>query len=130
MNAPMISRRAKLLAGAAAGAIAVVGLSGCSQIASLKQVSGVPMTMVTIAANDILVEKKIDILTAPVCSENTEATLYTCNGKTLSGEAIVVTAPATEDSDKLVMVIKVNNVELFTGNVQEVINKSQEGAGQ
>jgi len=102
--------------------LGTVALAGCTQISALKQVSGVPMTSLTIAANDVLVEKKIAILKAPVCQ--LANAVYTCAGTTVTKEPIEVTAP---DTEKLVMTVKVNNAVIFTGAVQEVIDKAQQG---
>ena len=116
---PTLGRPAALVALIGFGSAALVG---CTQISALKQVSGVPITTLTIAANDVLVDKKIAILTAPVC-QLANAT-YTCTGTTVTKEPIVVTAP---DTEKLVMTIKVNSAVIFTGVVQDVIDKAQQG---
>lgn len=113
---------AKSIATAGAVGLAVVGLAGCSQIASLKQVSGVPLTTLTIATNDVLVQQQVPILKAPVCSLANK--VYTCAGSTVTNQAITVTAPDTEN---LVMEIKVGDKVIFTGPVQDVIEKAQQG---
>lgn len=116
------ARRLRNSAVVGAVIISAVAMTGCTQIASLKQVSGVPITTLTIAANDILVDQKVPVLQAPVCA--LANAVYTCNGTTTTKKPIVVTAPDTEN---LVMVIKVDNAVIFTGSVQEVIEKAQQG---
>lgn len=110
---------------AAALTLGLITLTGCSQVASLHQVSGVPITSLTIAANDILVDQKVPLLQAPVCS--LADAVYTCTGTTTTKQPIEVSAP---DTEKLVMVIKVNNAIIFTGSVQEVIEKAQQGGAK
>lgn len=116
------ARRGAVLAVTAASCLI---LAGCSQIAALKQVSGVPITTLTIAANDVLVAQRVPVLEAPKCRLDSAANKYQCSGSTLSGSKIDVTAP---DQENLIMTIKVGGKEIFSGGVQDVIESNQLGA--
>jgi hypothetical protein len=94
-------------------------LVGCSQVDALQQVSGVPLATVRIAAYDVLVDKKVAIKSAPVCSE-TEAE-FTCSGTTLEDEPIEVKVPNDEQQ---VMTVTVGGEEIFSGPVQDVIEEA------
>ncbi len=96
-------------------------LVGCSQINALQQVSGVPLSTVRIAANDVLVEKQIPIKTAPICTET--ETEFTCTGSTLKDEPIEVKVP---NDEKQVMTITVAGKQIFAGPVQDVVEQSGE----
>lgn len=117
MSAVTVRRAVSL---AATAAIAATAMTGCSQISSLKQVSGGPVTALTIAAIDVLVEKKVAILEAPTCKLT--GADYTCTGSTIDKQPIVVTAP---DAGNLVMTIKLNGKVIYSGSVQDVIEKNQ-----
>ncbi len=128
-------------------AAAAVGmaLTGCSQLASLQQVSGVPVTTLTIASNTVLVEKKIPVKVAPVCEENEAASTLECKGSTLDGKEILVHA-ATPPKEKgtltidgqqtdltssvvpLDMTITIGGQEIFKGTAQSVIEAAQKGS--
>lgn len=94
---------------------------GCSQIDALQQVSGVPLSTVRIAANDVLVQKDVPIKTAPICTE-TESE-FTCTGSTLKDEPIEVKVPNDETQ---VMTITVGGKQIFSGPVQDVVEQSGE----
>lgn len=96
-------------------------LMGCSQIDGLQPVSGVPLSTVGIAANQVLVAKRIPIKTAPICTEST--TEFTCTGATLKDEPIMVKVPNDQSQ---VMTITVGGKKIFTGPVQDVIEASGE----
>ncbi len=105
----------------AAGALLAVTplLAACSQISALAPVSGVPLTTVRIAANDVLVTDKVPVMVAPVCTETTTA--ITCQGSTTTGEVIEVSStPKTP----LTMTVKVGGKVLFQGDAQDVIDKA------
>ncbi len=126
--------------------IAAVAMSGCSQIDSLKQVSGVPVNTLQIAVDTVLIENKVPILVAPVCEQTAaDANKLECPGKTTSGQDIVVTATNGTASTKtlspggtptalpagtlnLAMVVKVGGKTIYEGHAQTVIDKSQGGA--
>lgn len=99
--------------------VIVLLLAGCSQVNALQQVSGTPLSTVRVAVNDVLLEQKVLIKQAPVCTET--ETEFTCTGSTLTDKAIEVTVPNDEQQ---VMVIKVGGKEIFTGPVQDVIEEA------
>jgi hypothetical protein len=93
-------------------------LVGCSQLDALQQVSGVPLSTVRVAAYDVLVDKKVPIKVAPICTETPEQ--FTCTGSTLDDEPIEVTVPNDEQQ---VMTVTVGGEQIFRGPVQDVIEK-------
>ncbi len=97
-------------------------LVGCSQIDALQQVSGVPLSTVRIAANDVLVREKVPIKTAPICTES--ETEFTCSGTTLKDEPIEVKVPNDEQQ---VMTVTVAGKQIFSGPVQDVVEQTGEG---
>lgn len=121
-------------------------MSGCSQIDSLQQVSGVPVNTLQIAVDTALIENKVSILVAPVCEQTAaDANKLECTGKTTSGQDIVVTATNGTASTttlspggtptalpagtlNLTTVIKVGGKTIYEGQAQTVIDKSQGGA--
>jgi hypothetical protein len=105
-------RRAVLL-------LAAVALAGCSQVDALQQVSGVPLATVRIAAYDVLVDQRVPIKEAPLCTES--ATEFTCSGTTLDDRPIEVTVPNDEQQ---VMTVTVGGEQIFSGRVQDVIEES------
>lgn len=117
----MNRRRTFAVAGAA---LAAAGLSACSQIGALQQVSGVPRSTTQIAANDVLVAKGVPLKSAAVCRDATSGTGYECTGTTISGEKILVTSPGT---DPLTLEVSVGGKKIFSGKAQEVIDQAAEG---
>lgn len=136
--------RATILFGALG--IGVISLAGCSQIDSLQQVSGVPENTLQIAIGYELIDNKVPILIAPVCTANTDdAGGFTCIGKTTKGEEISVKATkATAETFTLApggnptklpsgtldytMTIKVGDKQIYDGGVQAAISANQDGA--
>ena len=100
---------------------AVLVLVGCSQVDALQQVSGVPLATVRIAAYDVLVDQRVPIKEAPVCTES--ETEFTCSGSTLRGEAIEVRVPNDEQQ---VMTVSVAGEQIFSGPVQDVNEEAGE----
>ena len=96
-------------------------LVGCSQLDALQQVSGVPLATVEIAADDVLLAKKVPLLVSPVCVAGDAQ--FTCTGTTLDDKPINVTVP---DDEQMVMTITVGGEQIFSGPVQEVIEKAGE----
>lgn len=96
-------------------------LVGCSQINALQPVSGVPLSTVGIAANDVLVQQDVAIKTAPVCTESESE--FTCTGSTLKDEPIEVKVP---NDDTQVMTITVAGKQIFSGPVQDVVEQAGE----
>jgi hypothetical protein len=109
--------RLPLLAAAAAGAAALL-LSGCSQLAAIAPVGGNRVSDVRYAANDILVDREVDVLTAPVC-EMAEDREVTCTGETFDGEPIEVLSAADDQSN---LTITVGGTVLFEGAIQDVLD--------
>lgn len=102
-------------------AAASVLLVGCTQVAQFRQVAGDEITSVSIATNDVLVAEGVAILVAPVCSFADPG--YTCTGKAMDGSAIESTAQGT-DEDDLSLTVKVGGEQVYSGTVQEVIEKA------
>ncbi|KQU57241.1 hypothetical protein ASG84_16710 [Rhodococcus sp. Leaf278] len=100
-------------------AAAVVACAGCSQTAALAPVGGAELGNLRYAVNDVLFEKGIDILVAPVCS-GTGADIE-CAGETTDNEAI--SGSATSD-DASTVEIKVGTEVLYSGSVQDVLDRN------
>lgn len=115
------ARRRRAFAAAFAGAAVAALLSGCSQVDALAQVSGVPEATLRIAANDLLLEQDVAILEAPVCRKETDS--YRCEGTTQDGDPIEVIAPLTTP---LTMTLTVGGTQLYSGDVQAVIDRNAE----
>ncbi len=140
-----MNARSRVLA-VCAVAVAGVAISGCSQIDSLQQVSGVPVNTLQIAVDTVLIENKVPILVAPVCEQTAaDANKLECPGKAINGQDIVVTATNGTANTKtlspggtptalpagtlnLAMVVKVGGKTIYEGQAQTVIDKSQGGA--
>lgn len=101
--------------------LAVPLLVGCSQMAALQQVSGVPLQTVKVAADDVLVAKGVPVLRAPVCVEAGAG--FTCSGTTVDDKPIEVTVP---EGEQQVMTITVGGEQIFSGPVQQVIDEAGE----
>lgn len=94
-------------------------LAGCSQVAALAPVGGDTVTTVRIAANDVLLDRGVRILRAPVCT--TETDRYQCTGTAVEGEITVV---ALKDTDPLVMTVKAGSETVYDGPVQQVVDSA------
>lgn len=101
--------------------VVVPMLVGCSQIGALQQVSGVPLQTVKVAADDVLVAEGVHVLRAPVCVEEGDG--FTCSGTTVDDRPIEVKVPA---GDEQVMTVTVGGEQVFSGPVQEVIERAGE----
>lgn len=88
-------------------------LAGCTQVDALAPVGGDHISMVRIAANDILLNAQIDLLTAPVCTQDGDRNV--CKGETLAGEAIGVESTGDHLS------VKVGDRTLYDGSLASVI---------
>ena len=97
---------------------AALALSGCSQIAAIAPVGGDRVAEIRFAAGDVLVQKAVDIETAPVC-EMAKDLAVSCIGETLDGETITVTSTA---ADPTIMTITIGSTELFSGAIQDVLD--------
>ena len=104
-------------------ALASLGLTACSQVASLTPVGGASLTSVRNAANSILVEQQVPILVAPKCTA--VDTGFTCVGSTVDGEEILVTA---EGAKPFAMSISVGGAVIFEGNATDVLESAVQEA--
>ncbi|HAM23765.1 MAG TPA: hypothetical protein DCQ04_16180 [Actinobacteria bacterium] len=140
MRARQVAAAVAVMAGVA------TAMTGCSQVDSLKQVSGVPINTLQIAVGTVLVNNKVPILVAPNCLEvDNDSTKFECKGKTTTGEEIVATGTAGASNNftlspggtptpvpngtlQLPMVVKVGGKVIYEGQAQAVIDMSQGGA--
>ena len=104
----------------ATASLAVALLAGCgSQISALAPVGGDDITSLRIAAIDVLLERKLTVRDAPVCTE--VAPGYSCVGSLTDGSAIVVVSP---DPDATTMTVSVGGTPIYEGSVQEVLDRA------
>lgn len=89
-------------------------LVGCSQVDALAPVGGDQLAIVRFAANDLLVEQKVEILSAPVCEATGDS--VKCQGATVGGEAINVTS----EGDSLD--VTVGSRTIYDGSLTDVID--------
>lgn len=92
-------------------------LAGCSQVAALAPVGGDRLAEVRVATNDVLVDRAVPVLTAPVCSAAGDA--VTCTGTTVDQQPITATS-----TDPDTLVVTVGPTTLFTGSVQDVLTSA------
>lgn len=97
---------------------AVLGLTGCSQVAAIAPVGGDHLAEVRYAAIDVLLAEETDILTAPVCAQAPSGEV-TCTGETMDGDDITVVSPA---ADQKVVTVKVGDRELYSGSITDVVD--------
>ena len=131
----------------AAIGIGGLALSGCSQLDSLKQVSGVSVNTLQIAVGYELIDQDIAILVTPNCIEGDSGKTFICEGKTTNNQPISVTAnggtastftlapggtptAAPDGTLDMNMTIKVGTRTIYSGSVQDVIDRNQGQAGQ
>lgn len=105
-------------------AFAVGALSGCSQIAALAPVGGNGVAEVRFGAIDVLQEKGIAILTAPVCTQADAGPVVTCAGTTADGREIAVTSSVAPDAQ---LVITVGDANIFSGALSTVLDEAARG---
>ena len=140
MRARQVAAAVAVMAGVA------TAMTGCSQVDSLKQVSGVPINTLQIAVGTVLVNNKVPILVAPNCLEvDNDSTKFECKGKTTTGQEILATGTAGASNNftlspggtptpvpngtlQLPMVVKVGGKVIYEGQAQAVIDSSQGGA--
>lgn len=113
-------RRARTLVTVMAAALV---LNGCSQVAAIAPVGGDRLATVRSAAIDVLTAADTDILAAPVCTEDDDATV-TCKGSTFAGDDIRVSAPGSAQDD---LAVTVGADILYQGSLQAVIEKAMAG---
>lgn len=99
-------------------------LAGCSQIAAIAPVGGDHLAEVRFAANDLLLQADVDLLTAPACATGPDGTIA-CEGETLQGERITVESPADEPRS---LTVTVGSDTLYSGSIQKVLEKSSRPA--
>lgn len=109
--------------GAAALASAVLVLAGCSQVAALAPVGGDRLSEVRYAANDVLLDADVALMTAPVCTMSGDVSV-TCTGETVDGRAIEVSSSA-DDPDALS--VMVGGESVYDGSLDDVLEKASSG---
>lgn len=102
---------------AALGALVLISLCGCSQIAAIAPVGGDRLAEVRFAAGDILVAQGVDILTAPVCDEAKDGDV-TCTGETLGGDTITV---SSTEADQNLMTVTVGSDQIYSGTIEDAL---------
>ena len=94
-------------------------LVGCgSQLDALAPVGGDAVTGVTFAATDVLLQRKLGILEAPVCT--LAGTAVACVGSLTDGTRVSVTADVT--SKPHTMTVTAGGEVLYDGDVQSVLD--------
>jgi len=95
-------------------------LAGCgSQIDGLAPVGGDDVTGLRNAAIDVLLERRLTVRDAPVCTDTGDG--FTCVGSLTDGSAIVVVSP---DPDATTMTVSVGGTAIYEGSVQEVLDRA------
>ena len=112
--------RARRLAALTTTAVIVLALAGCSQIAAIAPVGGDHLAEVRFAANDLLLQADVELLTAPVCTTAADGAI-TCEGENVAGEKITVESPA-DDQESLTVTVGADT--LYSGSIQEALEKS------
>lgn len=101
---------------------AVVLLAGCSQVSALAPVGGDRVTEVRYAANDLLLQNGVDVMTAPVCSMASDKSV-TCEGETLDHKKIAVESTAADQSS---LTVTVDGTLLATADIASVLEKAMQ----
>lgn len=114
----MTPRRAAALM-TLAGLLAL--LPGCSQVAALAPVGGDALAEVRFGAIDVLLDRDVALLEAPVCDVEGSDPSVTCEGTTSAGEEILVSSSIEDDA---VLSITVGGVEIFQGSLADVIDEA------
>lgn len=115
----VMRRLATAVTAVALAAGAAMSLTGCaSQIGGLAPVGGDTRTGVRNAVIDVLLDKGIDVLVAPKCTE--ADTGYSCKGSTTDGKEIIATG-SNDDDPKIVIVVG-GGEPIFTGTMQGVLD--------
>ena len=105
----------------AVAAVFVVGaLAGCSQIDGLAPVGGDSLTGVKFAATDVLLERKLGILEAPVCTQT--GTTVSCIGSLTDGAVINVQADV--GTKPHTMTVTVGGSVVYDGEVQKILDEA------
>jgi hypothetical protein len=117
LSRPVLSRLWRRPAGWALAAGAAALLAGCSQTAALAPVGGDRLTEVRFAANDVLLQNGVQILTAPVCTASGDA--VSCAGSTMDSQPIAVSSAASDQGD---LTVTVGGRVLYQGSLQGVLD--------
>ena len=72
-----------------------------------------------IAVIDVLLEQKLTIRDAPVCTDTGAG--YSCVGSLTDGSEIVATSP---DADATTMTVLVRDITIYDGSVQDVLDRA------
>ncbi|MBN9181731.1 hypothetical protein [Microbacterium sp.] len=93
-------------------------LAGCSQVAAIAPVGGDHLAEVRYAAIDVLLDKGIDVLVAPDCTQAASGAV-SCTGKTTDGTPLAATSPA---DDQTVVTVTVGDRTLYSGAIMTVLD--------
>lgn len=96
-----------------------LALSGCTQVDALAPVGGAGLADLRYAVNEVLLEKNIDILVAPVCDG--DGLDLRCVGETVGNETI--TASVTSE-DESTFDLVVGSTEIYSGDVQSILERN------
>lgn len=115
-------------------ACAALATAGCSQVAQLQPVAGGAVTAVRIGTNDVLVEKKVDIVEAPICvvvdDKNFRCTGKAANGPIESNARTLAAWGATKNKAgvdapaDVSLEVKVAGEVIFKGKLEDVITQN------
>ena len=100
-----------------AAALPAALLTGCSQVKAISPVGG-RITLVRFAAIDVLIGQRVDVMTAPVCTENAAHSI-SCVGATVKNEAVTVTSVGDDSANMQVMV---GGTRIYDGSIQDVLD--------
>jgi hypothetical protein len=105
----------------AAATLAIGAMTGCaSQLDGLAPVGGDALTGVKFAATDVLLEKKLGILEAPVCTETGDT--VSCIGSLTDGAVINVQADI--GTKPHTMTVTVGGNVVYDGEVQKILDEA------
>ncbi|MCC8930928.1 hypothetical protein [Rhodococcus sp. I2R] len=104
----------------AIGAVALaLVLAGCSQVDALAPVGGAGVADLRYATNEVLLEKGVDILVAPVCDG--QGLALRCVGETVGNETITATSTSEDESS---FDLVVGTSVIYSGPVQSVLERN------
>jgi len=112
----------------AAVAVLLLGLAsslaGCSQISALAPVGGDALAEVRFGAIDVLLQKGVDLLSAPVCTAAETGSAITCAGATTDGRDIAVISSTAADAE---LIVAVAGETIFSGSLADVLDEAARG---
>lgn len=103
---------------ASLGAVLVLVLAGCSQVAAIAPVGGNHLTEVRFATIDVLLDRGVELEAVPTCTRADDGVI-SCAGTTGEGDAVASSSPA---SDPDALTVTVSGAVVFTGSVSAVID--------